>query len=66
MTDHLGLPRDSDPDLLSEAEVLFAPPQAKPKKGSKPTCVCYTRDWQFRAEPLAEPSGSKGPIFDET
>ena len=36
LTDHLGLPRDTDPDLLSEAEALFAPPQAKPKKASKP------------------------------
>jgi len=36
LTDHLGLPRDPDPDLLSEAEALFAPPQAKPKKASKP------------------------------
>ena len=35
LTDHLGLPRDTDPDLLSEAEALFAPPQAKPKKASK-------------------------------
>jgi ParB family transcriptional regulator, chromosome partitioning protein len=32
LTDHLGIPRDTDPDLLSEAEVLFAPTQAKPKK----------------------------------
>lgn len=32
---HLGIPRDTDPDLLSEAEALFAP-QAKPKKASKP------------------------------
>ncbi len=39
LTDHLGLPRDTDPDLLSEAEALFAPPQAKPKKGSKPKAV---------------------------
>jgi ParB family transcriptional regulator, chromosome partitioning protein len=29
------LPRDTDPDLLSEAEALFAPPKAKPKKVSK-------------------------------
>jgi ParB family chromosome partitioning protein len=36
LTDHLGLPRDADPDLLAEAEALFAPPQAKPKKASKP------------------------------
>ena len=36
LTDHLGLPRDTDPDLLSEAEALFAPPQAKLKKASKP------------------------------
>jgi ParB family chromosome partitioning protein len=36
LTDHLGLPRDTDPDLLSEAEALFAPPQAKTKKASKP------------------------------
>jgi ParB family chromosome partitioning protein len=36
LTDHLGIPRDTDPDLLSEAEALFAPPQAKPKKASKP------------------------------
>jgi ParB family transcriptional regulator, chromosome partitioning protein len=36
LTDHLGLPRDTDPDLLSEAEALFAPPQAKPKRASKP------------------------------
>jgi ParB family chromosome partitioning protein len=36
LTDHLGLPRDTDPDLLSEAEALFAPPQTKLKKASKP------------------------------
>ena len=36
LTDHLGLPRDTDPDLLSEAEALFVPPQDKPKKASKP------------------------------
>jgi ParB family chromosome partitioning protein len=35
LTDHLGLPRDTDPDLLSEAETLFAPPQVKPKKANK-------------------------------
>ena len=35
LTDHLDLPRDTDPDLLSEAAALFAPPQAKPKKASK-------------------------------
>ena len=35
LTDHLGLPRDTDPDLLSEAEALFAPPQAKPNKANK-------------------------------
>jgi len=36
LTDHLGLPRDTDPDLLSEAEALFAPPQANPKRASNP------------------------------
>ena len=36
LTDHLGLPRDTDPDLLTEAEAMFAPPQAKPKKASRP------------------------------
>ena len=36
LTDHLGIPRDTDLDLLSEAEALFAPQQAKPKKASKP------------------------------
>ena len=36
LTDHLGVPRDTDPDLLSDAEALFAPPKAKPKKESKP------------------------------
>jgi ParB family chromosome partitioning protein len=36
LTDNLGLPRDTHPDLLSEAEVLFAPPQAKSKKASNP------------------------------
>jgi ParB family chromosome partitioning protein len=35
LTDHLGLPRDTDPDLLSEAEALFAPAQSKTKKTSK-------------------------------
>jgi ParB family chromosome partitioning protein len=39
LTDHLGLPRDTDPDLLSEAEALFAPPQAKPKKANKPNAA---------------------------
>ncbi len=39
LTDHLGLPRDTDPDLVSEAEALFAPPQTKPKKASKPKAV---------------------------
>jgi ParB family chromosome partitioning protein len=33
LTDHLGLPRDTD--LLTEAETMFAPDQAKPKKASK-------------------------------
>ncbi len=36
LTDHLGLARDTTPDLLSEAEALFAPPQAKPKRANKP------------------------------
>ncbi|SEB52617.1 hypothetical protein [Terriglobus roseus] len=36
LTDHLSLPRDTDPDLLTEAEVIFVPPQASPKKASKP------------------------------
>ena len=36
LTDHLGIPRDPDPDLLSEAEALFAPPQANPPKARKP------------------------------
>ena len=36
LTDHLGVPRDTDPDLLSEAEALFASPQTKAKKLGKP------------------------------
>src|ERR1700761_6246874 len=36
LTDHLGIPRDTDPDLLSDAEALFAPQPAKTKKASKP------------------------------
>jgi ParB family chromosome partitioning protein len=35
LTDHLGIPRESDPDLLSEAEAAFASPQTKSKKASK-------------------------------
>ena len=44
LTDHLGLPRDTDPDLLSEAEALFAPPQAKPKKPANPGRVQRSSD----------------------
>ncbi|RXH54467.1 hypothetical protein [Granulicella sibirica] len=36
LSDHLAIPRDTDPDLLSEAEALFAPAQARTKKASKP------------------------------
>ena len=36
LSDHLAIPRDTDPDLLSEAEALFAPAQAQTKKASKP------------------------------
>jgi ParB family chromosome partitioning protein len=35
LTDHLGIPRDTDPNLLAEAETSFAPAQAKTKKASK-------------------------------
>jgi ParB family chromosome partitioning protein len=35
LTDHMDVPRDTDADLLSEAEALFVPPQAKPKKATK-------------------------------
>jgi ParB family chromosome partitioning protein len=51
LTDHLGLPRDTDPDLLSEAEAVFAPLQAKPKKLSKPKA----------APTLVKPSEKKKP-----
>ncbi|WP_263408843.1 ParB/RepB/Spo0J family partition protein [Terriglobus tenax] len=36
LTDHRGIPRDTDPDLLSEAQAAFAPVPAKPKKASRP------------------------------
>ena len=36
LTEHLDIPRDTDPDLLTVAEALFAPPQAKRKKATKP------------------------------
>ncbi len=51
LTDHLGLPRDTDPDLLTEAEAeaMFAPPQPKPKKASKPKV----------APTLVKPAGKK-------
>ena len=38
LTDHLGIPHQDQPDLLAEAEAVFAPPQAKvskPKSVSK-------------------------------
>jgi ParB family chromosome partitioning protein len=38
LTDHVSIPRENEPDPLSEAEAAFAPPQpksSKPKKTSK-------------------------------
>ncbi|NYF51656.1 ParB/RepB/Spo0J family partition protein [Tunturiibacter gelidoferens] len=38
LTDHVGIPRENEPDPLSEAEAAFAPPQpksSKPKNSSK-------------------------------
>jgi ParB family transcriptional regulator, chromosome partitioning protein len=38
LTDHVSIPRENEPDPLSEAEAAFAPPQpksSKPKKISK-------------------------------
>jgi ParB family transcriptional regulator, chromosome partitioning protein len=32
LTDHVGIPRENEPDLLSEAGAAFAPPQSKPSK----------------------------------
>ena len=37
LTDHLGIPRDTDPDLLSEAEAAFAPPHVKRSKSRNGT-----------------------------
>ena len=41
LTNHLGILRDTDtdPDPFSEAEALFAPSQAKPKKARKTTAI---------------------------
>ena len=51
LTDHLGLPRDTDPDLLTEAEAMFAPPQAKPKKASKPKPLQLSSNQPRRKRP---------------
>ena len=32
LTDHLGIPHQDQPDLLAEAEAVFAPPQPKPSQ----------------------------------
>jgi len=32
LTDHVSIPRENEPDPLSEAEAVFAPPQPKPSK----------------------------------
>ena len=36
LTNHLGTPRDMDPDLLSEAQPPSAPPEVKAKRVSYP------------------------------
>jgi ParB family transcriptional regulator, chromosome partitioning protein len=49
LTDHVRIPYENDPDLLSEAEAAFAPPQPKP---SKPNRV---------SEPKKTPTAVKAP-----
>ena len=42
LSEHLSIPRENEPDFLTEAETVFAPPStepAKPTKPKKPTLV---------------------------
>jgi ParB family transcriptional regulator, chromosome partitioning protein len=41
LTDHVGIPRENEPDPLSEAEAVFAPPQPK---SSKPKSVSKSKE----------------------
>ena len=54
---HLGIPRENEPDFLTEAEAFFASPQSKkepkPKKEKKPTLV------ESPATPKANPQKGK-------
>lgn len=56
LTDHVGIPAEDDPDLLSEAEAAFAPP---PPKSSKPKNTDKSKETQTLVKAPSKKSAAK-------